>query len=224
MLTKVTDRQAELIEAMAQSHVKATTVWVDEEGWHRRGKPRMIRPSPERKPNEELKSLSDHIAENAHALSHRLGVKAKNLENILGHFARRTPSQERADLVELLTLTLLEANPNNPAHCFGICKRRHAMWYRHYTIRQHYSLDACLEDDTLAEQERGLREFLAGCVEYEAIWNGQLDGEALWAKLPEAIKPIVMKRMIGKRTSNTERSTLNRWLKREGWAVLASIG
>ncbi len=162
------------------------------------------------------------VTDNANALSRALGIKAKELENILGFWVNRYPHQEREDAAQNLSLQLLQARPDNPKHAFGICRKATAYWWRQYAVRQHYSLDYVLENDE-GDRLGELADFVSGCFQYELTVDyvdGKLDGESLWKRLPELIRPIISKRLTGKRLSDAERQRLHRWVKADGVTML----
>lgn len=166
------------------------------------------------------------ITESAQALSRRLGIKTTALEAILGYWVRRIPGQDREDVAQNLALALLEAKPANPKYAFAICRNKIVDWWRAYSIRQHYSLDLMIDGDGQGDGAKALGDTVASVSRYELTFEqveGKLDGASLYRKLPRDIKLIVAKRMKGKRTSNTERSRLARWLQNDGTRELLGV-
>ena len=128
-------------------------------------------------------------------------------------FSRKVPTQEREDLFQELALAILEAKVEDERLAYAIARCDWRNWWRKYMTRSHYyagSLNATLEDDDGQEVEFG--ELLVGEVEFERKMAGKLDGQALYAKLPEAIKQVVNKRLIGKPLTSTERTRLQTFI------------
>jgi hypothetical protein len=115
-------------------------------------------------------------------------------------------------------LNLFKARTGDEKLAYAIARCDWKNWFAKYQIRQHYSLDSVIEDED--GNETTLAETIVGECEFENKMDGKLDGERIWNKLPAMIKPIVRKRLLGRALSNTERSTLNRWIKREGYQLL----
>ena len=65
-----------------------------------------------------------------------------------------------------------------------------------------------------------LAEMLVGETEFERKINGKLDAEAMFDKLPDTIKPIIEKRLIGKALNSSERNKLNRYVKKDGYKLI----
>lgn len=133
-------------------------------------------------------------------------------------FSRKVPREEREDLFQDIALTLLKSRLDNERLAYAIARCDWLDWWKHYRIRQHYSLDSVVTDSEGSAV--ALRELLVGEVEFERKINGKLDAEKIWNVLPESIKPIIQKRLLQQPTTNTDRTHLNRWLKTEGYKIL----
>ena len=59
-----------------------------------------------------------------------------------------------------------------------------------------------------------------GEVEYENRLNGELDAESIFDTLPQAIKPIINKRLLGIPLPPKDRQALSRYVKAEGYKLL----
>jgi len=143
---------------------------------------------------------------------HKAALKAAYI------FSRKVPREEKEDLFDELALTLLKAKTKDERLAYAIARCDWRNWWSKYKIRQHYSLDMVIEGDNGDPVTLG--ETLVGEVEFEHKMNGKIDGERLYQRLPDTIKAIVNKRLIGKALNNTERSQLNRWIKKEGYQLL----
>jgi hypothetical protein len=129
-------------------------------------------------------------------------------------FSRKVPAQEREDLFQELALAILEAKVEDERLAYAIARCDWRNWWQKYMTRSHYlagSLNATIEDADGQAVEFG--ELLVGEVEFERKMIGQVDGQALYAKLPEAIKQVVNKRLIGKPTTSTERMRLQAFIR-----------
>jgi len=85
-------------------------------------------------------------------------------------------------------------------------------------VRQHYSLDTVIEDDT--GNPTTMAELLVGEVEFERKMNGKLEAERIWGMLPKDIKSLVNKRLIGKGLNGSERMKMSRYVRAEGYKLL----
>lgn len=142
----------------------------------------------------------------------------KNALKIAYVFSRKVPRQEREDFFQDLALTLFKANTNQERLAYTIARFDWLNWWKKYRIRQHTSLDSIIESDT--GDGITLGELLIGSVEFETKLNGDMDGERLWNKLPDTIKPIIANRLSGKALTSSERNKLNRYVKQYGTSLL----
>lgn len=129
-------------------------------------------------------------------------------------FSRKVPAQEREDLFQELALAILEAKVEDERLAYAIARCDWRNWWQKYMTRSHYlagSLNAKWEDEDGQEVEFG--ELLVGEVEFERKMNGKLDGQALFAKLPEPIQRIITQRLLGKALTGAERFRLWHFLK-----------
>ena len=149
-------------------------------------------------------------------------------------FSRKVPREEREDLFQDIALAVLQAKTKDERLAYAIARCDWQNFWAKYKIRQHYSLDSVIEDNEGNPVTTG--ELLVGEVEFERKMDGKLDAERIWDRLPEDIKPIVEKRLMGKplttvrngkgrpptdaALSNCERQRLNRYIKREGYQLL----
>jgi len=147
-----------------------------------------------------------------------LSTEAKNALRSAYIFSRKVPRQEREDLFQELALAVLKARTKDERLAYAIARCDWLNWWKKYKIRQHYSLDTVIEDEDGNPQRMG--ELIVGEVDFEYKLNGKVEAERIWFKLPDNIKLIVKNRLLGKALTNTERSTLNRWVKSKGYQLL----
>jgi len=149
-------------------------------------------------------------------------------------FSHKVPRQEREDVFQDIALALLKVKPKDERIAYAIGRCDWQDFWRKYAVRQHYSLDSVVEDNE--GNAVTLSEVLVGEVEFERKMNGKLDAERIWDKLPEHIKPLIHKRLMGKPLltgrrkrgnqatgevlDSSERGILHRWIRAEGYKLL----
>lgn len=163
----------------------------------------------------------------------RLATPAKLALKAAYIFSRKVPREEREDLFQDLTIAVLKANTKDAKLAYAVARCDWQDWGRKYKVRQHFSLDTVIDDDS--GNPVTLAELLVGETEFEFKMDGKMDAERIWDKLPADIKPLIQKRLLGKplsserkrgnqktdsALSNTERQRLNRWIKADGFKLL----
>ena len=133
-------------------------------------------------------------------------------------FSRKVPRQERQDLFQDLILAILKARTKDEKLAYAIARCDWINWWKKYKIRQHYSLDTIIEDEDGNPQRMG--ELIVGVVDFEYKMDGKLDADRIWQKLPQDIKAIVQKRLLGQPLLNTERARMSYWTKTQGYSLL----
>jgi len=133
-------------------------------------------------------------------------------------FSRKVPREEREDLFQDIALAILKAKTGDERLAYAIARCDWRNWWGKFRIRQHYSLDTIIDDGE--GNQVTLSELIVGECEFELKMDGELDGQRLWDRLPEFIKPIIQSRLMGKALNNTDRSTLSRWIHKEGYQLL----
>ena len=133
-------------------------------------------------------------------------------------FSQKVPREERQDLFQDIALAILKARTKDERLAYAIARCDWRDWWRKYKIRQHYSLDTVTEDSEGNPVTLG--ELIIGECEFEFKYDGKIDAERIWHKLPDKIKPIVQNRLLGQALTHTERNTLNYWVKTTGYSLL----
>lgn len=133
-------------------------------------------------------------------------------------FSRKVPYQEREDLFQELALAVFKAKTKDERLAYTIARCDWRNWWAKYSIRQHYSLDTVVEDDE--GNPTTLAELIVGEVEFEFKMDGKIEADRIWNKLPEHIKPLVQKRLLGFGLPPREGMILHRWVKSSGYALL----
>ena len=147
-----------------------------------------------------------------------LPVEAKTALKVAYVFSRKVPRHEREDLFQDIALAVLKVKTRDERLAYAIARCDWKNWWKKYSIRQHYSLDSITENDegnpvTLAET-------IVGEVEFERKMDGKLDAHRIWSKLPDSIKPLVFKRLLGQALLHSERNTLNYYVRTKGYQLL----
>lgn len=126
-------------------------------------------------------------------------------------FASRVPRDEREDLFQEFTLTLLKARVKDEALAYAIVRCDWLNFWRDYK-RQH-ELGSTISIYNEVENENGdtcqLADLLVGESEFEIKINSELDAQALFNRLPDDIKAIVRKRLLQQSLTREERNKLN---------------
>ena len=148
----------------------------------------------------------------------RLPVEAKNALKSAYIFSRKVPREERADLFQDITLSILKTQTKDDRLAYSIARCDWKDFWSKYKIRQHYSLDSVVDDES--GNPVTLAELIVGEAEFERKMDGKLDAERIYNTLPLHIQPLIDKRLIGKALNNTERSQLNRYVKAEGYKLI----
>ena len=149
-----------------------------------------------------------------------LPVEAKHALKVAYVFSRKVPRHEREDLFQDIALAVLKVKTRDERLAYSIARCDWRDWWRKYSIRQHYSLDSVTEDEDGNPVTLG--EMVVGEVEFENKINGKLDAERIWSKLPDLIKPLVFKRLIGQALNQTERKQMSRYVQKFGYQLLLS--
>lgn len=165
----------------------------------------------------EYEEFSEQVEANLDTIK-KLPVEAKHALKVAYVFSRKVPREERQDLFQELALTVLKLKTKDERLAYAIARCDWKDFWKAYRIRQHYSLDSITEDDegnpvTLAET-------IVGEVEFERKMNGKLDAHRIWSKLPDLIKPLVSRRLLGYALNPTERQQMSRYIRTQGYQLL----
>jgi hypothetical protein len=152
--------------------------------------------------------------QSAASLSPILGVDSEEFTKVLVSIAGKVPHQERCDVVQSLTTQLLTTRPTSCKLAYSIARNYVIDYWRARAYRQHYSLDASVDNITGSETDtETLGDVLVGEVDFERRMVDQLDAQILYGSLPGCIKGIVNRRLLGKASTSDERVALHRYLK-----------
>lgn len=136
-------------------------------------------------------------------------------------FSQKAPKEERQDLFQELATAILDVGTTDEPLAYAIARRDWQDWWKHFKVRSHFKAGSLNQTVMDADnQEVELAELIVGEVDFEKRMDGKIDADRIWETLPEDIKPIVQRRLLGYPLNNTERSKLNRWIKREGYRLL----
>jgi hypothetical protein len=147
-----------------------------------------------------------------------MSTEAKHALKVAYVFSRKVPREEREDLFQDLALAVFEAKTKDERLAYTIARMDWLDWWKKYKIRQHTSLDSVTEDSE--GNPTTLANMLVGEVEFERKMNGKLDAERIWNQIPDTIKPIIERRLVGLAVSSGDRVRLYRWIKSSGYQIL----
>ena len=136
-------------------------------------------------------------------------------------FSRKVPREEREDMFQELFSAIYAVNTEDERFAYAIARRDWQDWWQKYKTRKHFMAgslnDTVLDSDN---QEVELAELIVGETEFELKMDGHLDAERIWNKLPDIIKPLVQKRLLGKPLTNKERARMSYYVKTQGYKLL----
>lgn len=133
-------------------------------------------------------------------------------------FSRKVPRQEREDLFQELALAVFTARTKDEKLAYSIARCDWKNWWSKYSIRQHTSLDSIVNDNDGNPVTLG--ELIVGEVEFENKVCADIECKRIWNKLPDNIRPLVFKRLVGKALTHQERNTMNYYVKTKGTQLL----
>jgi len=165
----------------------------------------------------EGEDFGEHVNNTLEAIQ-KLDTEAKNALKSAYVFSRKVPRQEREDLFQELTLTLLRARTKDEKLAYAIARCDWLNWWKKFKIRQHYSLDTIIEDEE--GNPVTMAELVIGEVDFERKLDGKIEAERIWNMLPPEIKKIVLQRLLGQALNGSQRVTLHRWVKTSGYQLL----
>jgi len=137
-----------------------------------------------------MSNLSRRIDRYSKEISTSLDLPQVDVVKIIQKHVSRVPLEEREDIVQELTCTILEARPVNLRVLYAICKYTLADYWRRYKSRDLYEHPL----DDITERQQG--ELLVGQMEFERL-ESVLDAMSLYNTLPNSIRDIVSKRIDG---------------------------
>lgn len=140
-------------------------------------------------------------------------IKSMSTENKLALrsayiFSSKVPREERDDLFQELALALLQNKTKDERLAYSIARCDWRNWWAKFSIRQHYSLDTTLNEDTSTT----LGDTLVGECEFDIKINGDIDGKALYETLPSWVKSLVDISLRGEPLRGGNRMLLNKWV------------
>lgn len=136
-------------------------------------------------------------------------------------FSRKVPKPEREDLFQELFKAIWEVRTKDEPFAYAIARQDWRNWWQKYMTRQHYlagSLNRTVLDSDNHEVELG--ELIVGECEFERKIDGKLDAERIWGKIPDPVKPVINRRLLGFPLNATERQRLSRFVRQHGHEIL----
>lgn len=158
--------------------------------------------------------LNQQVDANVKALAGTLQLREKEVAKIFSWNLNHVPYEEREDMLQSLSLKVLETTPNNSRTLMTICYNYVADWWRKYSANKH---NVSLEDTimTPAGEERQWRKTIVNTISSEIAHDAVIGHSAavtLWEQLPENIQEVVAKRLKGEALNDVERKRLNRYI------------
>ena len=138
-----------------------------------------------------------------------MNKEAKNALRSAYIFSRKVPKQERADLFQDMALAILKAKIGDEKLAYAVARCDWMNWWQKFTIRQHFSLDSVVNDDT--GNPVTLAELIVGEVEFEAKMISKIEAQRLRNLLPSGIRKLVDRRLIAQSLGKLDRECLQRW-------------
>jgi len=153
-----------------------------------------------------LSDLAHQVDATAQALSHRLHLQAKQLAKSLMYWVRRAPLGEREDLLQELTIKLLQDNPQSMALAFTALKRDTIDYMRHYYSqeRSNLSISQPLGD----EADLTIGDIIPDTIDSISIADLKMDTIRLLSQMDEATKRAAKLQLSGVRLTRAERACL----------------
>ena len=136
-------------------------------------------------------------------------------------FAKKVPREDREDMFQELALAVLTVDTKQERFAYAIARQDWRDWWKRYNTRQHYcggSLNECITDSDGEEREQ--IQLIAGAVEFERKMDGKLDAERIWNTIPDNVKPVINKRLLGVALDAAERQRLSRFVRAQGSRIL----
>jgi len=168
----------------------------------------------------EGQEFSDKVEANIKAIQ-KLKPEARTALKAAYIFSRKVPREEREDFFQELTLSLLKANAKDEKLAYSIARCDWLDFWKRFKVRQHFyagSLDAVVHDQE--GNETTVKELLIGECEFEFKMDGKIEAERIYNKLPEDIKPIILKRLASQPLLKAEHNKLNYFVKTRATSLL----
>ena len=163
-----------------------------------------------------------------------LSSEAKTALKCAYIFSSKVPREEREDLYQSLFLAIWKANPDNEKLAYSIARCDWLDFWKSYKIKQHLNLESITQSDD--SNPDNMADLIIGSVEYETRYDGKIEAETLWSKIPDNIKPIILKKLSGKALTSGKRKrgrpkveqpligknreAYRRWLRKKAYQIL----
>ena len=136
-------------------------------------------------------------------------------------FSRKVPRDDREDMFQELVLAILKARTKDERFAYAIARCDWRNWWEKYRTREHYlggSLNEIIEDSDGQGIEVG--ELIVGECEFEFKIDGIIEAKRIWGKLPDIIRPLVQKRLLGQALNPAERQRMSRFVRKDATRLL----
>lgn len=136
-----------------------------------------------------MSNLSRRVDKYSTEIATALGLPQNDIAKIMQKYVKSIPYEEREDLLQELTCSILESTPENLQLLYAICRNKVVDYWRKYKSRELYELSPSNDDHSNSE-------LLVGEIEYQRI-EDDLDAKGIYDSLPIDIQAIVKKRLDG---------------------------
>ncbi len=155
------------------------------------------------------------------ALIKKMPAEAKLALRSAYIFSAKAPKQDREDLFQDLFLGVLKAGTKDEPFAYAIARCDWRDWWRKRMVRQHYnggSLDKTVTNEDGHESD--VAELIVGETEFERKMCDKIDSERIFSRLPEWLKPLIERRLMGKGLAKKDKDRVRYWSKKYGYSLL----
>lgn len=149
-------------------------------------------------------------------------------------FSTKAPREEREDLYQSLFLAIWKVHPDSKKMAYAIARCDWLDFWKSYKIKQHLNLESITDSEDNSPEN--LADMIVGSIEYETLYDGKIDSETIWSKIPSDIKPIILKKLSGNALTSGKRKrgrpevqqpligkhrkVYSRWLRKQAYQIL----
>jgi len=165
-------------------------------------------------------SMRSMIQETAQSLSPVTGVKAAQLQKILGWWVRHSPPDWHEDALQEYAAAILQLDRQhvNAAKVYRTVKDTASRLWKRWHVRQHLSLDG--GRDAGNDKPARMADYLVDAVDYERVALGNVEAAEIWRRLPTYIRKLVSLKLQGQRIGG-QAKVLKTWAQSHGRTTLA---
>lgn len=155
----------------------------------------------------ENHTMHKAISEVAPMLAGRIGVKAVEIQRLLGYWNKQVAYQLREDLLQAIAVRWLERSPDEGYKAFQMARDVTVDMLRRLATRQ---LDSTAEE-WLQDESQMFHAPVSDGVDYSDLVISKLDAGDMLAMMPDNIKRLVGKRLSGHPVVGRSAAKLTEW-------------